>query len=74
MKTKKYQAETKEKVIEMAKEELGNEAMVLSIKRITPTGIFSVIKKPYIELVASYDETQVYFDDIKAISLSLVHG
>lgn len=46
MKTKKYQAETEEKVIEMAKEELGSEAIVLSIKKITPTGIFSVVKKP----------------------------
>lgn len=70
MKTKKYQAETEEKVIEMAKEELGNEAIVLSIKRITPTGIFSVIKKPYIELVASYDETKVNLEDKKAISTS----
>ncbi len=70
MKTKKYQAETEEKVIEMAREELGNEAIVLSIKRITPTGIFSVVKKPYIELVASYDETKVKLEDKKSVSTS----
>lgn len=70
MKTKKYQGETEEKVIEMAKEELGNEAIVLSIKKITPTGIFSVIKKPYIELIASYDETKVKIDDKKNVSAS----
>lgn len=70
MKTKKYQAETEEKVIEMAKEELGSEAIVLSIKKITPTGIFSVVKKPYIELVASYDETKVNVQDKKSVSTS----
>ena len=59
MKIKKYQGETEEQVIEMAKQELGNDAIVLSIKRITPTGIFSIIKKPYIELTASYDENKV---------------
>ena len=59
MKIKKYQGETEEQVIEMAKKELGNDAIVLSIKRITPTGIFSIIKKPYIELTASYDENKV---------------
>lgn len=70
MKTKKYQAETEEKVIEMAKEELGNEAIVLSIKRIKPTGIFSVIKKPYIELVASYDETKVNLKEKSDVTVS----
>lgn len=73
MKTKKYQGETEEQVIELAKKELGNDAIVLSIKRITPTGIFSIIKKPYIELTASYDETKVsiesksknIFEDLK---------
>lgn len=74
MKTKKYQGETEEQVIELAKKELGNDAIVLSIKKITPTGIFSIIKKPYIELTASYDETKVsiegkpknIFEDLKS--------
>lgn len=74
MKTKKYQGETEEQVIELAKKELGNDAIVLSIKKITPTGIFSIIKKPYIELTASYDETKVLieqkpkniFEDLKS--------
>ena len=73
MKIKKYQGETEEQVVEMAKKELGNNAIVLSIKKITPTGIFSVIKKPYIELTASYDENIVkvenknknFFEEIK---------
>lgn len=77
MKIKKYQGETEEQVIEMAKEELGNDAIVLSIKKITPTGIFSIIKKPYIELTASYDENKVkieeksknFFLDIKSKKL-----
>ena len=60
MKIKKYQGETEEQVIEMAKEELGNDAIVLSIKKITPTGIFSIMKKPYIELTASYDLSLIH--------------
>ncbi len=70
MKTKKYQGETEEQVIEMAKNELGKDAIVLSIKKITPTGIFSIMKKPYIELVASYDEKQMAkgkSEDLQAI-------
>lgn len=63
MKVKKYQGETEEQVIEMAKKELGNDAIVLSIKKITPTGIFSIIKKPYIELTASYDENKVKLEE-----------
>lgn len=63
MKIKKYQGETEEQVIELAKKELGNDAIVLSIKRITPTGIFSIIKKPYIELTASYDENKVKLEE-----------
>lgn len=77
MKIKKYQGETEEQVIDMAKGELGNDAIVLSIKKITPTGIFSIIKKPYIELTASYDENKVkieeksknFFLDIKSKKL-----
>lgn len=59
MKIKKYQGETEEQVIEMAKEELGNDAIVLSIKKITPKGIFSIVRKPYIELTASYDQDKI---------------
>lgn len=70
MKTRKYQGETEEKVIEMAKKELGNEAIVLSIKKVTPSGIFSVIKKPYVELVASYDETKVDLENKKDVAVS----
>ena len=66
MKIKKYQGETEEQVIEMAKNELGNDAIVLSIKKITPTGIFSIIKKPYIELTASYDENKVNLTNDKS--------
>lgn len=61
MKRKKYKGQTEEEVIQIAKEELGSDAIVLSIKKITPKGIFSVMKKPYIELIASYDENKVDF-------------
>ena len=54
MKIKKYQGETEEQVINKAKNELGTDAIVLSIKKITPKGPFSNKKSPYFELTASY--------------------
>ncbi len=57
MKIKKYKGETEQEVIQRAKQELGNDAIVLSVKKITPKGLLSSIRKPYIELKVSYDET-----------------
>lgn len=71
MKIKKYQGETEEQVIEMAKGELGNRAIVRSIKKITPTGIFSIIKKPYIELIATYNKGEIEEKDKMALLESI---
>ncbi|MFI3230420.1 MAG: hypothetical protein R3Y29_02570 [bacterium] len=57
MKIKKYKGETEQEVIQRAKQELGDDAIVLSVKKITPKGLLSSIRKPYIELKVSYDET-----------------
>ncbi len=57
MKIKKYKGETEQEVIQRAKQELGEDAIVLSVKKITPKGLLSSIRKPYIELKVSYDET-----------------
>lgn len=53
---KKFQAQTEKEATLMAKEELGSDAIVMNIKTIKPKGIFSLFKKPRVELTAAIDE------------------
>lgn len=53
---KKFQAQTEKAATLMAKEELGPDAIVMNIKTIKPKGIFSLFKKPRVELTAAIDE------------------
>lgn len=53
---KKFQAQTEKDATLMAKEELGPDAIVMNIKTIKPKGIFSLFKKPRVELTAAIDE------------------
>ncbi|MCM1287128.1 MAG: flagellar biosynthesis protein FlhF [Clostridium sp.] len=53
---KKFQAQTEKEATLMAKEELGPDAIVMNIKTIKPKGIFSLFKKPRVELTAAIDE------------------
>lgn len=50
---KKYRADTQEEALQMASKDLGQDAIVLSIKKVTPKGVMSVFKKPYVELSAT---------------------
>ena len=56
MKIKKYEAKTEQEAIEKVKEDLGKDALILNIKKITPKGIFKLFKKPYVEVLAALDE------------------
>ena len=53
---KKFKAETEKDAILLAKEELGGDAVVMSIKTTTPKGFFSFLRKPYVEVTAAIDE------------------
>lgn len=53
---KKFKAETEKDAILLAKEELGGDAVVMNIKTTTPKGIFSFLRKPYVEVTAAIDE------------------
>ncbi len=70
MKIKKYEAKTEQEAIEKVKEDLGKDALILNIKKITPKGIFKLFKKPYVEVLAALDEVnkkdskKVQADDI----------
>ncbi len=56
MKLKKYEAPTEEEAIEMVKQELGMEALILNIKKVKPRGMFSLFKNSYVEVTAAYDD------------------
>ena len=56
MKIRKFEGTTEQEVIEMVKDELGMDALILNIKKIQPKGIFSLFRKPTVEITAAYDD------------------
>ncbi|RRD95005.1 flagellar biosynthesis protein FlhF [Clostridiales bacterium COT073_COT-073] len=56
MKIMKYRAETEREAMLQAKEELGSEALILSIKSVKPKGIWSFFRKAYVEVTAALDD------------------
>ncbi|NLJ87206.1 MAG: flagellar biosynthesis protein FlhF [Epulopiscium sp.] len=56
MKIKKYEAKTEQEAIEKVKEDLGKDALILNIKKISPKGIFKLFKKPSVEVLAALDD------------------
>lgn len=57
---KKFTAKTETEAIELAKEELGNEAVIMNIKTIKPKGIAKLFSKEKVEVTAALDENIVY--------------
>ncbi len=53
---KKYEAETENDAIMMAKDELGGGAVIMNIRTTKPKGIFKLFKKPLVEVTAAVDE------------------
>ena len=62
MTIKKFQGKTKEEAIEKAKEELGENAVVMNIKEIKPKGVFQSLKKSTYEVTAAMEEKENYVD------------
>ena len=58
MKIKKYTARTEAEAITSVKDELGLDAIILSIKKIQPKGWFAFLRKPQVEVTAAYDMKQ----------------
>lgn len=57
---KKFQSATEKDAILLAKEELGNDAIVMNIKTIKPKGIYKLFSKPTVEVTATVDEDVSY--------------
>lgn len=53
---KKFQAGTETEAMMLAKDDLGKDAIVLNIKKITPKGINRLFRKPKVEITAAMDE------------------
>lgn len=54
---KKYIATTEEEAINLAKEELGEDAVIMNVKTMMPKGISRLFKKPAVEVTAAVDES-----------------
>jgi flagellar biosynthesis protein FlhF len=64
MKLKTYVGKTEKEAYEKINAELGPDAVVLSIKRIQPRGVFKMMRHPYYELTAAYDGTPARNENI----------
>ncbi|MGN0437937.1 MAG: flagellar biosynthesis protein FlhF [Lachnospiraceae bacterium] len=53
---KKFQANTENDAILLAKEDLGKDAIIMNIKTIKPKGIFQFIRKTKVEVTAAVDD------------------
>ena len=54
---KKFLAKSEKDAIEMAKNELGNNAIVMNIKKVKPKGLAKLFVRGKVEVTAALDET-----------------
>lgn len=55
MKIKRYIANTEKEAIEKVRDDLGNDALIISVKNIKPKGIYRLFKKASVEVTAAID-------------------
>ncbi len=56
MNIKKYEAVTEEEAIQKAKLDLGNDIIILNIKKINPKGFFRLFRSPKVEVLVAFEE------------------
>lgn len=64
---KKFQGKTEEEAIELAKAEMGSNAIVMNIKTLKPGGFMALFKKPYVEVTAALEEVSEAASVIKQV-------
>lgn len=62
MKIRKYEGENETEAMLKVKEELGREALIVSVKNIRPRGFYRLFKKPYVEVTAALDDHSILDD------------
>lgn len=65
MKIRKYEGSNEKEAMLKVKDELGSEALIVSVKNIKPRGIYKLFKKPYVEVTAALDDHSVFDDGDK---------
>lgn len=67
----KYQGKTKEEAIEKAKQELGENAVVMNVKEIKPKGVLKVFKNSTFEVTAAIEEKEKFTNPRSALETPL---
>ena len=67
----KYQGKTKEEAIEKAKQELGENAVVMNVKEIKPKGVLKVFKSSVFEVTAAIEEKEKFANPRQALETPL---
>ncbi|VDN46303.1 Flagellar biosynthesis protein FlhF [Petrocella atlantisensis] len=62
MKIRKYEGANEKDAMLKVKEELGKEALIVSVKNIKPRGFYKLFKKPYVEVTAALDDHSLLDD------------
>jgi flagellar biosynthesis protein FlhF len=63
LKIKKYEGSTEKEAMLKVKDELGKEALIVSVKNIKPKGFYKIFKKPYVEVTAAVDDKGILNND-----------
>ena len=66
----KFQGKTKEEAIEKAKQEFGNNAVILNVKEVKPKGLFKAFKTSTYEVTAAMEEKESTINPTKALEVS----
>lgn len=69
MKIKKFQANTEKEAINIVKNELGKDALILNIRSVQPKGLLRFFKKHKVEVTAAVDDNQTYGREPKERSI-----
>jgi flagellar biosynthesis protein FlhF len=59
LKIRKYEGCNELEAMLKVKEELGKEALIVSVKNVKPKGIYKIFKKPYVEVTAALDDKAI---------------
>lgn len=62
MKIKQFEASTEKEAMLRVKEELGKEALIVSVKNIKPKGVFKVFRKSFVQVTAALDDRNIVVD------------
>ena len=63
----KYQGKTKEEAIEKAKQELGENAVIMNVKEVKPKGVFRAFKSSNYEVTAALEERESFANPLNAL-------